>query len=89
MNRTLNEAEQLALENRKLEERLKELKDSLKKQKEARNAKGGFSWKSGRNGGIVSHAQTVLQDNSRRRIEGRRMRVVDVSALSRRFSCSF
>lgn len=68
----------LEVENKKLEERLRELKDSLKKQKEAREVKGGFSWKSGKSGGIGSHVQEVLQDNSRRRMEGRRMRVLQV-----------
>ena len=66
------------MENKKLEDRLRELKDSLRKQKEARDTKGGYSWKSGRAGGIKGHAEDVLQDNSRRRMEGRRMRVLQV-----------
>ncbi len=78
--RIVSEAEQLEIENRKLEERLRELKESLKKQKEARETKGGFSWKSGKTGGIVSHTHGVLEENSRRRMEGRRMRVLQVTA---------
>jgi hypothetical protein len=81
-DRALNDAELLALENRKLEERLKELKDSLRKQKEARAAKGGYSWKSGRSGGIGTHTDGVLQENSKRRLEGGKMKFLEVRQTS-------
>lgn len=81
-----SEAEQLEMENRKLEERLRELKDSLKKQKEAREVKGGYSWKSGKVGGLATHSQGVLSENSRRRMEGRKMKILQVVTMVLRSS---
>ena len=62
-----SQAERLALENERMEQRLQELRSSLRKQKEEREAKGGFSWKAGRQSKISGHASAVIEEAQERR----------------------
>eukprot|EP00049_Salpingoeca_infusionum_P014202 m.264649 g.264649 ORF g.264649 m.264649 type:complete len:621 (+) comp15619_c0_seq3:313-2175(+) len=71
-----SEAVSLEHDNVLMEARLSELKQTLKQQKQAREQKGGYSWKSGRRGNLRSHAQSVLDENPERRRHGRRVKVL-------------
>lgn len=75
-SRPKTEAERLALENERMEARLQELKASLRAQKGERDTRGGYSWRSGREGRLRGHAAAVLDDNSTRRLNARRMKVL-------------
>jgi len=59
-------SERLHRENKKMEDRLKQLKNTLKKRKEQR---GGQSviWRSGKTGSIKSHVSDLLKQNAARR----------------------
>jgi len=59
-----------------MEARLQELKASLRQNKSSRSERGGATWRSGRQGRLHTHAQSVLEDNSSRRMHARRMKVV-------------
>ena len=74
--RLRNEAARLERENGKMEQRLQELRDSLRRQKQERLDNGGYSWKKGEKGTIRKHATDVLDDNSQRREKGRRIKVL-------------
>ena len=73
--RAAGEAEKLAEENELMERRLRELKMSMRKDRENREAKGGYTWRSGkadkRNHGF---ANDVLKQNAQRRAKGGRMK---------------
>lgn len=58
-----------------MEERLRELKRTMRRNKEVRDSKG-YSWRSGRKGNVTSHASDVLRQNQARRQAGRRMRLL-------------
>jgi hypothetical protein len=75
------ESLQLEIENRKMEERLKELKESMQRQKEIRGNQG-HSWRSGSGStSIKHHANEVLQGNSARRAKAKNIRVLTVCLL--------
>eukprot|EP00730_Choanoeca_flexa_P006536 TRINITY_DN12170_c0_g1_i1.p1 TRINITY_DN12170_c0_g1~~TRINITY_DN12170_c0_g1_i1.p1 ORF type:complete len:591 (+),score=153.56 TRINITY_DN12170_c0_g1_i1:2290-4062(+) len=71
-----NEASRLERENDKMEQRLRELRDTLRKQKQERLEKGGYAWKKGDKGAIRSHANQVLDENGQRREKARRIKVL-------------
>ncbi|KAK6196106.1 hypothetical protein SNE40_001395 [Patella caerulea] len=54
------ETQKLELESRKMEERLRELKVAMGREKEQREKKGGF-WKKGQTGSLNSYATDVLE----------------------------
>ena len=62
-----SEKDRLAAENRAMEQRLAELKNSLQKQREQR-AQVDSNWESGRKGTLAQHTALVLQQNHARRI---------------------
>ena len=70
----------MELENARMEERLRELKQTLLAQKSERESRG-YSWRSGKKGAIASHASEVLAKNSERRQNGRRMRILQDSDI--------
>ncbi|KAL9965600.1 hypothetical protein ACROYT_G029422 [Oculina patagonica] len=54
-------AQQLEIETRKMEERIRALKEQMFKEKEEREKQGGTRWASGKSGPLNSHAQDVLK----------------------------
>lgn len=70
-----NNAQQLENETKKMEERIRALKEQMFKEKEEREKLGGTRWASGKAGPLNSHAQDVLKkkslkvDKSQRRIK--------------------
>lgn len=66
------QAERLALENERMEQRLDELRESLRKQKAEREAKGGFTWKAGHRSRVYGHASAVLTQVHAGRTTGKR-----------------
>ena len=89
--RAAAEAEKLAVENRLMEQRLRELKLSLKKDRENREARGGYTWRSGKagKGGARQFADDVLKQNAQRRARGGRMKYDVFFSFTLGFSQSF
>ena len=61
-----SETEKLEIENKRMEERLQQLRNTFQKQKETKD-KQEYSWKSGQVGALGSHAAKVLEENTLRR----------------------
>lgn len=57
-------AQQLEIETKKMEERIRALKEQMVKEKEEREKLGGTRWMSGKAGPLNSHAQNVLKKKS-------------------------
>jgi len=57
-------AQQLEIETKKMEDRIRALKEQMFKEKEEREKQGGTRWASGKSGPLNSHAQDVLKKKS-------------------------
>ncbi|XP_050407791.1 uncharacterized protein LOC126822866 [Patella vulgata] len=69
------ETQKLELESRKMEERLRELKVAMGREKEQREKKGGF-WKKGQTGSLNSYATDVLEKQKPKEIKKRSVKLL-------------
>eukprot|EP00118_Oscarella_pearsei_P026230 m.309652 g.309652 ORF g.309652 m.309652 type:complete len:581 (+) comp47190_c0_seq1:76-1818(+) len=61
----VSQSDKLEVENRKMEERLRSLREMMVKEKEERELGGGFHWSTGKSGPLASHASDVLKKNKK------------------------
>lgn len=57
-------AQQLEIETKKMEDRIRALKEQMFREKEEREKQGGTRWASGKSGPLSTHAQDVLKKKS-------------------------
>ncbi|XP_067670285.1 serine/arginine repetitive matrix protein 2-like [Haliotis asinina] len=60
MRTAKEQSKKLELENRKMEERLKELKVAMSREKEERERNGGGFWRTGKSGSLSTYATDIL-----------------------------